>query len=279
MEEYINEIDPYVEMVTEFAIKYGLKILGAIVVLVVGLWIIKMINKSVAKMMRKRELDPSLQPFLRSLISALLKVLLVITVMSMMGVEMTSFVAILGAAGLAVGLALSGTLQNFAGGVMLLVLRPFRVGDLIEVQGFLGVVKEIQIFHTVLNTLDNKRVIIPNNGLSTDSIINYSIEAHRRVDFSFGISYSDDVEKAKSIVQSIAAGDDRIIKEGDKAPFVRLGEMGDSSINLTTRFWVKTDDYWPVYFDTNEKVYEQFNAQGISIPFPQMDVHLFKNDN
>ncbi len=272
----IVDIQPYIDLVTKFAIEYGLKILGALVVLILGLWIIKGLNRSIAKLLGKKQIDPSLQPFLKSLISAILKVLLVITVMSMLGIEMTSFVAILGAAGLAVGLALSGTLQNFAGGVMILILRPIRVGDFIEAQGFTGTVKEIQIFHTVLNTLDNKRVIIPNHGLSTDSIINYSIEPHRRVDFSFGISYSDDVEKAKSIIMDIAKQDDRVIKEGARAPFVRLGEMADSSVNITTRFWVNTADYWNVHFDVKERVYEAFNKNDINIPFPQMDVHLHK---
>lgn len=270
------DIKSYIDLVTEFSIEYGIKFLGAVVVLVIGLWVIKGINKAIAKLMSKQDLDPSLQPFLKSLVSTIFKVLLVISVLSMLGIEMTSFVAILGAAGLAVGLALSGTLQNFAGGVMILVLRPFRVNDYIEAQGFAGIVREIQIFHTVLNTLDNKRVIIPNAGLSTESIINYSIEENRRIDFSFGISYSDDVEKAKSLIQSIATADDRILKGGDLDPFVRLGEMGESSVNLTTRFWVKTENYWDVHFDVNERVYEIFNKEGISIPFPQMDVHMKK---
>ena len=278
MEELELNIESYLNLIIEFVVEYGMKIIGAVIVLLIGLWLIKIINGSISKVMSKRKIDPSLQPFFKSLISALLKIMLVITVMSMVGIEMTSFIAILGAAGLAVGLALSGTLQNFAGGVMILILRPFRVGDFIEAQGFIGLVKEIQIFHTVLNTVDNKRVIIPNNGLANDSIINFSIEANRRVDFSFGISYSDDVEKAKSLILDIASKDDRILKGGDYEPFVRLGEMGDSSINLTTRFWVKTEEYWNVHFDVNENVYETFNREGVNIPFPQMDVHLHKSE-
>ena len=167
-----------------------------------------------------------------------------------------------------------GTMQNFAGGVMILILKPFKVGDLIETQGFTGKVKEIQIFHTILNTVDNKMVIIPNNGLATDSIVNYTGEEKRRVDFKFGISYSDDVEKAKTVIRDIMKADERILK--DPEPFVRLGEMGDSSLNLTTRAWVATEDYWDVFFDMNERVLAGFKKEGISIPFPQMDVHLHK---
>jgi small conductance mechanosensitive channel len=270
------EITKYIDLITKFAIEYGLRIVGAIIVLFVGLWIVKRLNKSIYRFLIKRKIDESLQPFLQSLLSALLKVLLVITVMSMVGIEMTSFVAILGAAGLAVGLALSGTLQNFAGGVMVLVLRPYKVGDYIEAQGYTGTVKEIQIFSTILVTVDNKRVILPNAGISTSSLINYTAEETRRVDRVFGISYNDDVERAKKIMLETIQSHDKVLN--DPPIFIRLVELGDSSVNITTRSWVKTEDYWDVYFDINESVYDALNKAGISIPYPQMDVHLQKQD-
>ncbi|MEQ8324396.1 MAG: mechanosensitive ion channel [Vicingaceae bacterium] len=269
------DISKYTDLIISFLITNGVKLLVAIVVLLFGLWVIKAINKVVRRRMEKKSFDPTLQPFIRSLISNLLKVLLVITVMSMVGIEMTSFIAILGAAGLAVGLALSGTLQNFAGGVMILILKPFKVGDLIETSGYRGVVKEILIFNTVLTTVDNKRVILPNGGLSTNSLINFNAESTRRVDFTFGISYNDDVEKAKKIINDIVSADDRILK--DPLPFVRMGELADSSVNIITRVWVDTPEYWNVHFDILEKVYAAFNANNVSIPYPQMDVHVSGN--
>ena len=195
--------------------------------------------------------------------------------MSMLGIEMTSFVAILGAAGLAICLALSGTLQNFAGGVMILILRPYKVDDYIETQGFSGIVKEIQIFHTILNTSDNKMVIIPNGPISAGSLINYSGEDVRRVDWVFGIAYGDDLDKAKKVITDALATDDRVLTLPEP-PFARLGEMGDSSVNIFARVWTKTDNYWDVFFNGNELVFKAFYAHGINIPFPQMDVHLKK---
>ncbi|MGI9531269.1 mechanosensitive ion channel family protein [Lutimonas sp.] len=253
---------------------YGPKLLGAIVVLIIGNFVIKLIMSSFTKMLDKKKTDSSLKPFLRSMLSILLKTLLVISVLGMMGVQMTSFIAILGAAGLAVGMALSGTLQNFAGGVIILLFKPFKIGDYIEAQGHAGIVKEIQIFNTILLELDNKTVIIPNGPLSTGSMINYSTEPTRRVDFSFGIAYGDSVDKARKILFELFKEDKRILT--DPAYFVGLSEMADSSVNLTARAWVKGEDYWDVFFDINEKTYNTFNAEGISIPFPQMDVHLQK---
>ncbi len=253
---------------------YGPKLLGAIAVLIIGNFVIKMIMNSFTKMLDKKKTDSSLKPFLRSMLSILLKTLLVISVLGMMGVQMTSFIAILGAAGLAVGMALSGTLQNFAGGVIILLFKPFKVGDYIDAQGHAGIVKEIQIFNTILLELDNKTVIIPNGPLSTGSMVNYSTEPTRRVDFSFGIAYGDSVDKARKILFELFKEDKRILT--DPAYFVGLSEMADSSVNLTARAWVKGEDYWDVFFDINEKTYNTFNAEGISIPFPQMDVHLQK---
>ncbi len=258
----------------DFAVDFGPKVIGAIVVLIIGLWIVKKATKSISKLMEKRKVDASLRPFLTSLIGTIFKALLVISVMGMIGIEMTSFIAILGAAGLAIGMALSGTLQNFAGGVMILIFKPFKAGDFIEAQGYMGTVNEIQIFNTIITTVDNKTIIIPNGGLSTSSMTNFSAQETRRVDFVFGIAYGDDLDKAKSIIMTIAENDKRVLK--DPEPFVRLGEMADSSVNITTRLWAKADDYWDVHFDTLEEVYKQFNAQGINIPFPQMDVHIQK---
>lgn len=260
--------------ITDLVYTYAPKLLGAIVVYIIGNMIIKWMVKKIDKVMEKRETDDSLKPFLRSLFGALLKTLLIISVLGMLGVEMTSFIAILGAAGLAVGMALSGTLQNFAGGVVILLFKPYRVNDFIEAQGYTGVVKEIQIFTTILLTPDNKTVIIPNGSLATGSLINYSAEPTRRVDFSYGIAYGDSVQKAREIIMGVIATDDRILK--DPEPFIGLGELADSSVNLSTRVWVKTEDYWGVFFTMNEKVYEALDQGGISIPFPQVDVHMQK---
>ncbi len=253
---------------------YGPKLLGAIAVLIIGNFIIKLIINSFSKVLDKKKTDSSLKPFLKSLISILLKTMLVISVLGMLGVQMTSFIAVLGAAGLAVGMALSGTLQNFAGGVIILMFKPFKVGDYVDAQGYAGIVKEIKIFNTILLELDNKTVIIPNGPLSTGSMVNYSTEPTRRVDFTFGIAYGDNVDKARKILFELFKGDKRILT--DPAYFVGLSEMADSSVNLTARAWVKGEDYWDVFFEINEKTYNAFNAEGISIPFPQMDVHLQK---
>ena len=258
----------------DLVITYAPKLLGAIVVYILGNMIIKWMLRSFNRMMDKRDTDESLKPFLKSLVSVLLKTLLIISVLGMLGVQMTSFIAILGAAGLAVGMALSGTLQNFAGGVVILLFKPFKVGDFIEAQGFMGVVEKIQIFTTILLTGDKKTVIIPNGPLANGSLVNYSAQPVRRVDLSYGIAYGDSVQKAREIIQKIINEDKRILKDPESC--IGLGELADSSVNLTTRGWVKTDDYWGVYFDMNEKVYNAFNEQGISIPFPQMDVHLQK---
>ncbi len=266
-----NEFSSYLMDLLE---KFGPKVLLAIVVLVAGLWVIRIISKFLKRAFNKSNLDESLRPFLTSFLSVLLKVLLVISVAGMIGIEMTSFIAILAAAGLAVGMALSGTLQNFAGGVMLLIFKPFKVGDYIEAQGHSGIVTEIQIFNTLLKTPDNKKVIIPNGGLSTGSMINYTAEDTRRVDMTFGIGYQDDIDKAKGILQGIIDGNDLIYNEPE--PFVGIMELSDSSVNLVVRVWTKTSDYWNVYFYMQETVKKTFDKEGISIPFPQSDVHLYQ---
>jgi len=261
--------------VADFISIYGLKLIGAIILLIIGLWVIKIIVRSLNKVVSKKIDDPSLAGFIKSLTSILLKIMLIISIMTMVGIEMTSFIALLAAAGLAVGMALSGMLQNFAGGVMVLIFKPFEVGQYITAVGHSGTVKEIQIFNTILNTPDNRIIIIPNGKLYSESIVNYSKEERRRVDFTFGISYSDDIDKAKEILQSIIAKNELILK--DPAPFIGLIEMADSSVNLTVRVWAEAANYWSIFYDMNETVFKEFNKQGINIPFPQMDVHLKKD--
>jgi small conductance mechanosensitive channel len=199
-----------------------------------------------------------------------------ITALGMLGVEMTSFIAILAAAGLAVGMALSGTLQNFAGGVMILLFKPFKKGDFIEAQGHSGTVNEIQIFMTILKTPDNKTIMIPNGPLSTGSLTNYSREPRRRVDWTIGIGYGDDVDKAYEVIRRLLDGDDRILD--DPEPFIAVKELADSSVNFTVRAWVNASDYWGVFFRMNEEVYKTFDKEGLNIPYPQSDVHLFKEE-
>jgi len=266
--EQVNEI---IQTLWALVLTYTPKLVLAILTLVIGLWLI---NKVVSITQKKLDssVDSTLQKFIGSLVSVGLKGLLLISVASMVGIATTSFIAVLGAAGLAIGLALQGSLSNFAGGVIILIFKPFKVGDLIEGGGHLGVVKEIQIFNTILTTVDNRRVIIPNAVLSNDSLININIEPTRRVDFVFGIGYGDDLKKAKDILNRIAENDSRVLK--DPARTVVLSELADSSVNFTVRLWVNTPDYWSVYFDTHETVKLAFDAEGISIPFPQQDVHM-----
>lgn len=259
---------------TSLAVTYGLRLVSALIALLIGLYVVKVVVKLVAAMLERSDTDPSLTGFIRSLVSVLLKILVYITAIGMLGVEMTSFIAILGAAGLAVGMALSGTLQNFAGGVMILLFKPYKVGDFIEAQGYSGTVKEIQIFITVLTTPDNKTVMIPNGPLATGSLINYSKQATRRVDWTFGISYGDDIDKAYSLLKKFIEEDERILSEPE--PFMALHALADSSVNIVVRVWVNSADYWPVYFEMNERAYRSFENEGLSFPFPQMDVHLTK---
>ncbi|MFT6245874.1 MAG: small conductance mechanosensitive channel, partial [Crocinitomicaceae bacterium] len=243
-------------------------------ILIIGFWIAKVLSKAVVKVIKKRDADESLVSFMRSLTSIGLKVLVLITAMSQLGVEMTSFVAILGAAGLAIGLAFSGTLSNFAGGVMILLFKPFKVGDYVNMQGEEGTVKEILIFNTILATLDNKIIILANGAVANGTVTNFTKAEKRRVDWVFGIAYGDDLKVAKLLLDKFISEDERILKEG--ANFIGVGELGDSSVNITVRAWVKTENYWNVFFAMNERVYNEFGDAGLSIPFPQMDVHMQK---
>ena len=265
-------MEKYTEMATDIIMQYGPKLIAAVLVWIIGGMIVSAITNGFGRMMDKKDTDPSLRPFLKSLVGSLLKVMLAITVLGMLGIEMTSFIAILGAAGLAVGMALSGTLQNFAGGVMILIFKPFKVGDVITAQGYTGSVSEIQIFNTILKTPDNKTIIIPNGGLSTGSMVNFSTEATRRVDWTIGIGYGDDVDKAKEVINKMISADSRI--KQDPAPFIAVSELADSSVNFAVRAWVDAGDYWGVYFDMNENVYKTFDKEGLNIPYPQMDVHV-----
>jgi len=270
----MQNLQVYWDKAIELSMAYAPKFLLALVVLFIGLRIIKMIVHAIDKALEKARTDDSLRKFLGSLVSVLLKIVLIVSVASMIGIATTSFVAILGAAGLAVGLALQGSLANFAGGVLILFFKPFKVGDFIEAQGYLGVVHSIQIFNTVLKTPDNKTVIIPNGQLSGGSLTNFSTESQRRVDMVFGIDYKDDIIKAKSVLRNLINKDERILKE--PAPLVVVSGLGDSSVNLTVRVWVNSADYWGVFFDMQENVKLTFDKEGISIPFPQRDVHLFQ---
>lgn len=260
------------EQLKHLSLEYGPRLIGAIVVWIIGIWVIKLLTKAFVKALEKGKTDESLKPFFKTLVATLLKTLLVISILGMLGIEMTSFIAILGAAGLAVGMALSGTLQNFAGGVVILIFKPFKVGDVIEAKGYTGIVHEIQIFNTILKSFDNKIIIIPNGGLSTSSMVNYSTEELRRVDWTFGAGYGDSVEKVKNTIKTLCDQDERILK--DPAVFIALSELADNSINFVVRAWVKSADYWDVYFLMNEKIYDTFNKEGLNIPFPQMDIHL-----
>jgi small conductance mechanosensitive channel len=268
-----STLQGYMEKAIDLAIEYGPKLLLAIIVLIVGLWIIRLVVKSINKAMEHSNVEPSLRKFLSSLSGILLKVLLLISVASMIGIATTSFIAILGAAGLAVGLALQGGLANFAGGVIILIFKPFKVGDFIEAQGYMGTVNEITIFTTILKTPDNKTVIIPNGSLSNGSMVNFSTEPKRRVDMVFGIGYGDSIEKAKQVLKQLVDSDERIHK--DPAAQIVVGELGDNSVNFNVRAWCDSGNYWGIYFDMHEKVKLTFDKEGISIPFPQRDVHVF----
>ena len=259
-------------VVKEYVVPFGIKLVVAIVVLLLGRWAIKLIKKGLTRIMERRKADPSLSSFLMSLVSVLLTFLLIIAIVGILGVNTSSLVALLASAGLAIGMALSGTLQNFAGGVMIMLFKPFKVGDFIAAQGYEGVVNEIQIFNTHVLTPDNKEVILPNGSLSTGAMTNFSKQGTRRVDWSFSIAYGDDYDKAKSLLLRLCDEDGRIQKT--PASFVELGKLNNSSVDITVRVWVDAADYWAVFFSMNEKVYKAFAAEGLSIPFPQMDVHM-----
>src|SRR5690554_170324 len=260
------DIENWTEKGFEFITVYGLKLIGAILIWVIGSWIVRKLIKAAKKIMIKRELEESLQKFLLNLLGWILKILLVLTILSQIGIETTSFAAILAAAGLAIGMAMQGSLANFAGGVLIMIFKPFKIGDYINAQGESGTVKEIEIFTTKLTTPDNKEVIIPNGSLSNGNTTNFSTEDTRRVDFTFGVGYDSDIKKTKEVIMSVIQSNPSILKE--PAPSVNVSELADSSINFLTRVWVKKEDYWAINFDTIERVKEAFDAAGIDIPYP-----------
>lgn len=337
-------LDEVISTVSNSLVSFALKVLLAVMVFYVGRFLISKIYKTVFSIMTRRKVDPSLTTFALSLVRISLYFFLIIIVIGILGVETSSFIAIFASAGMAIGMALSGTLQNFAGGVLILLLKPYKVGDFIEVQGFTGTVKSIQLFNTVINTVDNKAIILPNGVLSTSSINNYSLEDYRRVDWTVGLSYGTDLAAAKAAMLAIVDSDERVVKQYieddiayrekvaeekylaehhdeieaarergwfyrlfhrqkkkisrvaaehqqsldmpvaipkkvDRAPFVGLQEMGDSAIVFVVRAWTHSSNYWPLYFELNERFYTELQQRGFSFPFPQMDVHLDVGDN
>lgn len=260
------------DLLAEWLAAYGLKVIGAIVILVVGRIIVGIIASMVNRLLRRAGTDETLAKFLTSMTRIGLLIFVVLAAINTLGVETTSFVAIIGAAGLAIGFALQGSLANFASGVMLIIFRPFKTGDFVEIAGTMGTVDAIHIFSTVLKTPDNKTIIVPNSGVTGSNITNYSANETRRVDLVFGISYDDDIRKAKEILQQILEADSRVLK--DPGPVVAVSELAASSINFVVRPWVKTSDYWDVYFSITEKVKLTFDEQGISIPYPQREIHV-----
>jgi small conductance mechanosensitive channel len=267
--EQINEA---INKLIDGSINLGGKILGALIIFIIGKFIVNWLNKLFAAMLQKRKVDDSIQSFLKSIVNITLFVMLFLAVIGQLGIELTSFAALLASVGVAVGMALSGNLSNFAGGVIILVFRPYKVGDYIEAStGATGTVTDIQIFHTVLTTPDNKVIFAPNGAMSGAVVTNYSRKETRRVDFLFGVEYGTDFNQAKSIIMEVINKDSRILK--DPAPFVELSALADSSVNITVRVWVNAADYWGVNFDMNKNVYATFNEKGISFPFPQLTVH------
>lgn len=261
----------------EKAVDFGLKMVAAIVVFSIGMWIANRVTRSFRRGMARRELEPSLQSFLGSFIGILLKIFVVVIVLTTVGVQMTSIVAVLGAASLAVGMALSGTLQNFAGGIVLLLFKPFRVGDTIETgEGKMGVVKKIMIFTTELHTFDNQVVFLPNGALSNGTITNLSDGALRRTDLTVGISYGDSVATARKEILAILKKDKRVLQKTTQAPVVFVASLDDSAVTLTVRFWTKYDDMYATAADVLEVIYETLPKKKVHFPFPQMDVHVIK---
>ena len=273
--EVTTNLDIILRKLFELGVTAGKHLLVAALVFVVGRLIIGIINKLVAKLLSRRHIDASVQSFLRSLVKIMLTVLLIISVIGALGVNTTSFAALLASAGVAIGMALSGNLQNFAGGLVILLFKPYRVGDWIEVQGVQGKVQEIQIFHTLLLQADNKVVFIPNGSMSTAVVVNYTRTDTRRVEWIVGIDYGESVDKAKDVILNTIKADQRI--QTDPEPAVLVSALADSSVHLTVKKKKKNDDYWPVFHDIYNQIYDQFNAAGISIPFPQQTVHIVKD--
>lgn len=268
-------VEQIIDRLVNWSIEVGKDILAAVLIYIIGRFVIKQISRLLAKILEKRKLEISVQTFLRSLVSLLLNLVLAFAIISKLGVETTSLAALLASAGVAVGMALSGNLSNFAGGLIILIFKPYKVGDYIETNDASGTVKEIQIFHTILTTLDNKIIYVPNGTLSSDAVTNYSRQVTRRAEWVFGVEYGEDYERVKAVLERIIAADDRILE--DPAPFIGLGALSASSVDIKVRVWTKSSDYWDVYFDMNRIVYATFNKEGIGFPFPQLTVHQAKD--
>lgn len=260
-----------IEKLIDQCINVGKNILAAILVYIAGRFLISLLKRMMTSMMERRKVEATIQSFLHSVVNILLNILLVIAVIGALGVNTTSFAALLASAGVAIGMALSGNLQNFAGGLIVLLFKPYKVGDWIEAQGVSGTVSEIQIMHTLLTTIDNKVVYVPNGAMSSGTIINYSRKDTRRIEWIVGVDYGEDIDKVKTIINTLIANDQRILKEPE--PFVALHALDSSSVNITIRVWVATQDYWNVYFEMNKNIYDEFNRQGVNFPFPQLTIH------
>ena len=270
--DFSAQLDTVIRKLIDLGVDLGGRILGALIIFIIGKLLISWANKLFAKLLIKRKVDTGVQTFLKSMVSLLLYVMLGLAVIGKLGIELTGFAALLASAGVAIGMALSGNLQNFAGGIIILIFRPYKVGDYIEAStGASGTVQEIQIFHTVLVTPDNKVVYAPNGAMSNAVVTNYSHKEVRRVDFNFGVEYGTDFDRVQAVLNGIIAADNRILST--PAPFIELGQLADSSVNITVRVWTKASDYWGVFFDMNKTVYATFNKEGIEFPFPQLTVH------
>ena len=268
-------MDEMIGKIYEMLTFYGIKIVVAVLIFIVGRWVAKLVRKLTQKVMVKADVDQTLVAFVGNFVYILLLVFVVIAALGHLGIQTTSLIAVIGAAGLAVGLALQGSLSNFAAGVLLIIFRPFKVDDFIEAAGTAGTVEKIQIFTTQLKTADNKTVIIPNSKLTGDNIVNWTVKGTRRVDMVFGIGYEDDIDKAKEIISAVLDSDTRILK--DPAPAIAVSELADSSVNFVVRPWVKASDYWGVYFNAMEPIKKESDKAGISIPYPQRDVHVYEH--
>jgi len=260
---------------TDLLVAFGLRLLAAIAIFVIGRWVARLLTNFAGRVMTRAKMEDTLSRFLGNIIYTLLLAVVIISAINQLGIETTSLLAVLGAAGLAVGLALQGSLSNFAAGVLIVAFKPYKVGDFIEAGGVSGSVEEVQIFTTVLKSPDNKKIIVPNSQVMAAEIVNYSANDTRRVDLVAGCGYDDDLDKVRRILNEIVSGDERVLS--DPAPTIAISELADSSVNFVVRPWVKGADYWGVYFDLTEQIKKRFDAEGVSIPYPQRDVHVYQH--
>lgn len=265
------DVAKLLDRLINWSIEVGKDVIGALLIYIIGRFIIKQISRLLAKLLEKRKLEVSVQTFLKSLVNLLLNMVMAFAIIGKLGVETTSFAALLASAGVAIGMALSGNLSNFAGGLIILVFKPFRVGDYIDGPSASGTVNEIQIFHTIIATTDNRIVFVPNGQMSSNAVTNYSKMSTRRLEWTFGVEYGEDFDRVKAVLQKIISADSRILTTPE--PFIALGELGASSVDIKVRVWVNAADYWDVHFDMNRIVYATFNKEGIGFPYPQITVH------